>query len=524
VNTRAIFGETGWLGRAMTSAVSIGVLATARPDPRWVWVVLGAGLVAFLAGTVLMNYQPYWALGFLAYASIGSALVTGVSGSNALVLVLVPLTDVAVMAHPWRNRPIIAVGISCAGAVAVSAWWWDRSTSWYLTQLMWIAILVAFGLNRRQYEVQARQTAQLLEQTQLAQQEHARAAALDERGRIARDLHDVLAHSLGALTVQLEVAEALLADRNDTAGALDRIRRSRRLAVQGLVEARSAVAALRSDELPALPEALAALAEQHGKDHQVKVTTTTSGTPRPIPSGVTVALLGATRESLTNAGKHAPAQPIQVHLTYDDCLRLAIRNPLTREQDPIPRPATPTENPAGSPRGPGTTTAAPAGPTGDPARPANVPAGPAGDPGNTTAAPAGPTGDPARPTDGPAGPAADPGNTTVHPAGPTGGPARPAGDPGNTTAGPPEPAGGPARPAGDPAGPVGGPGSSAGHGARFPEGWERGGLVGGELEGGPNGHGFGLAGMRERLALVGGSLEAGPAGDSWLVVAEVADA
>jgi signal transduction histidine kinase len=322
----------------MTSAVSIGVLATARPEPRWVWVVLGAGLLAFLAGTFLMNYRPHWALGFLAYASISSALVTGVSGSNALVLVLVPLTDVAVMAHPWRNRPIIAVGISCAGAVAVSAWWWDRSTSWYLTQLMWIAILVAFGLNRRQYEVQARQTAQLLEQTQLAQQEHTRAAALDERGRIARDLHDVLAHSLGALSVQLELAEALLADRNDTAGALDRVRRSRRLAVQGLVEARSAVAALRSDEAPALPDALTTLAEQHEKDHQTKVTMTKSGTARPIASGITVALLGAAREALTNAGKHAPTQPIDVQLDYGDNLRLTIRNPIAmgpgRSSDP----------------------------------------------------------------------------------------------------------------------------------------------------------------------------------------------
>ncbi|MDX6263913.1 MAG: hypothetical protein QOH84_5601 [Kribbellaceae bacterium] len=342
MNTRAIFGETGWLGRAMTSAVAIGVLATARPEQRWVWVVLGAGLLSFLAGTVLMNYRPHWALGFLAYAVISSALVTGVSGSNALVLVLVPLTDIAVMAHPWRNRPIIAVGIGCAGALAVSGWWWDRSTSWYLSQLMWMAILVAFGLNRRQYEVQARQTAQLLEQTQLAQQEHARAAALDERGRIARELHDVLAHSLGALSVQLELAEALLAERNDKAGALDRVRRSRRLAVQGLVEARSAVAALRSDEVPALPEALGAMAEQHEKDHQVKVEMRAYGTPRPIASGVNVALLGAAREALTNAGRHAPGQPIDVRLDYGDSLRLTIRNPIATGQGRDSHPGEPT--------------------------------------------------------------------------------------------------------------------------------------------------------------------------------------
>lgn len=320
----------------MTSAVAVGVMATARPEQRWVWVVLGAGMLTFLAGTFLMNYRPHWALGFLAYAAISSALVTGVPGSNALVLVLIPLADIAVMAHPWRNRPIIAVGISCAACFALSAVWWDRSISWYLSQLMWTAILVAFGLNRRQYEVQARQTAQLLEQTQLAQQEHSRAAALDERGRIARELHDVLAHSLGALSVQLELAEALLADRNDTAGALDRVRRSRRLAVQGLVEARSAVATLRSDEAPSLPEALALLADQHEKDHQTKVTMTNSGTPRPIASGITVALLGAAREALTNAGRHASGQPIDVQLAYGDSLRLTVRNPIAAEQGSDP--------------------------------------------------------------------------------------------------------------------------------------------------------------------------------------------
>ncbi|MEV8372820.1 histidine kinase [Kribbella sp. NPDC056861] len=331
MNTKAIFGETGWLGRAMTSSVAIGVLATSRPSEQWVWAVLGAGLLTFLAGTALMTLRPTWAVGLLAYAAISSAFVTGVPKSNALVVVLIAITDIAVMAHPWRNRPIIVVGVACTFAYALSGWHWDRPASWFFTELMWTGILVAFGLNRRQYEVQARQTAQLLEQTQLAQQEHARAAALDERGRIARELHDVLAHSLGALSVQLEVAEGLLADRNDTAGALDRVRRSRKLAVQGLVEARSAVAALRTDEVPALPEALAAMAEQHEKDHQTEVTMTNSGTPRPIASGITVALLGAAREALTNAGKHASGQAVEVRLDYRKGVRLMVRTPGTTD-------------------------------------------------------------------------------------------------------------------------------------------------------------------------------------------------
>ncbi|HEY9336271.1 MAG TPA: histidine kinase, partial [Kribbella sp.] len=252
------------------------------------------------------------------------ALIAGYPQSNALVLVLVAITDIAVIDFRRHgNRPIVAAGIGVAAAYAGSAWLFDQSDSWYFTQLLWTAVLVAFGLNRRQYEVQARQTEQLLEQTRLAQSEHARAATLEERGRIARDLHDVLAHSLGALSVQLEVAEALLEERGDTAGALERVRRSRRLAVQGLTEARNAVAALRADAVPELPAALAGQAEQHEKDHGTAVQLTVTGHPRKLDSAVTVALLGAAREALTNAAKHAPGQTVEMRL---DGVRLSVRN------------------------------------------------------------------------------------------------------------------------------------------------------------------------------------------------------
>ena len=327
----ALHGESGWLGRALTAGVAIAVLTTARPAERWAWFVLGGGLVLFLAGTLLMTVRPYVALALLGTVAVSNALIAGLPGSNALVLVLVAIADIAVMSFPRYgvlrgNRPIVAAGIGVAAAFALSAWWWDRPDSWYFSQLLWTAVLTAFGLNRRQYEVQARQTEQLLEQTRLAQSEHARAAALDERGRIARDLHDVLAHSLGALSVQLELAEALLDERGDTEGALDRIRRSRRLAVQGLSEARNAVAALRADDVPELPEALAALAEQHEADHGSAVRLSVAGTADALGSGATVALLNAAREALTNAARHAPGQPVEVGLAYGDGVRLTVRN------------------------------------------------------------------------------------------------------------------------------------------------------------------------------------------------------
>ncbi|MFD3399778.1 sensor histidine kinase [Kribbella sp. NPDC058693] len=320
-------GESGWVGRVLTAGVVVAVLATARPADAWVWVVLSLSFVVFCIGSVLMASRPYAALGLLSAVAVTNALIAGYPQSNALALVLVGITDIAVIDFKRHgNRPIIAAGIGVAAAYAGSAWLFGQPDTWYFTQLLWTAVLIAFGLNRRQYEVQAQQTEQLLEQTRLAQSEHARAATLEERGRIARDLHDVLAHSLGALSVQLEVAEALLDERGDTEGALERVRRSRRLAVQGLTEARNAVAALRADAVPDLDQAVAALAEQHENDHGTAVRLSVTGVVARTESGVTVALLNAAREALTNAARHAPGQPVELVLAYSDGVRLSVRN------------------------------------------------------------------------------------------------------------------------------------------------------------------------------------------------------
>ncbi|MFI7062684.1 sensor histidine kinase [Kribbella sp. NPDC050124] len=325
-HTLTLHGESGWLGRGLTTVVAVAVLSTSRPVEAWAWFVLGGGLAVFLAGTVLMTARPTIALGLLASVAVGNALIAGMEGSNALVLVLVSIADIAVMDFQrYGNRPIVATGIGLAVALAFSAWWFDQPDSWYFGQLLWTAVLAAFGLNRRQYEIQVRQTEQLLEQTRRAQSQQSRAAALEERGRIARDLHDVLAHSLGALSVQLELAEALLDERDDRAAALDHIRRSRRLAVQGLSEARNAVAALRADDVPELPQALAALAEQHEADHGVAVRLAVRGEAQ-TESGVTVALLNAAREALTNAAKHSPGQRVDVDLGFQNGVRLTVRN------------------------------------------------------------------------------------------------------------------------------------------------------------------------------------------------------
>ena len=90
---------------------------------------------------------------------------------------------------------------------------------------------------------------------------HAQSAALAERGRVAREMHDVLAHSLSALALQLEGARLLAQrPRRRPRGRSPALERAHHLAAGGLTEARQAIAALRGDELPG-PERLRELAD-----------------------------------------------------------------------------------------------------------------------------------------------------------------------------------------------------------------------------------------------------------------------
>ncbi len=124
------------------------------------------------------------------------------------------------------------------------------------------------GLWRSQYRLRAEQAELAAIQAQRAEQEHVRAQVLDERARIAREIHDILAHTLGGLVVQLDAADALLGEGDDPEAGRRLVGGARRLAVEGLEETRQAIAALRADPVD-LPEALAALAAGDGRRGQI---------------------------------------------------------------------------------------------------------------------------------------------------------------------------------------------------------------------------------------------------------------
>lgn len=158
-------------------------------------------------------------------------------------------------------------------------------------------------------------------QRRRAQQETAVAEAntviLAERSHLAREIHDILAHSLSAQIVHLEGARMLLARDGDRVQALDRVERAQQLARAGLEETRRALATLRG-ESPPPDEALTELAEEFhvltGRQCEVEV----AGTPRELTPAAGLAVIRTGQEALTNVRKHAPGAQVHVRLAYED--------------------------------------------------------------------------------------------------------------------------------------------------------------------------------------------------------------
>ena len=143
----------------------------------------------------------------------------------------------------------------------------------------------------------------------------ARTAAAAERGRLAREMHDVLAHSLSALALQLETTRLLARDRGVDGVIIKAIDRAHHLAASGLDEARRAIAAERGDELPG-PERIGALADAFKQQSGLPVAVEVRGEPRELAPEARLAVYRTAQEALTNVRRHATAERVEVRLQY----------------------------------------------------------------------------------------------------------------------------------------------------------------------------------------------------------------
>ncbi|MFF4490181.1 sensor histidine kinase [Streptomyces sp. NPDC001544] len=162
-------------------------------------------------------------------------------------------------------------------------------------------------------DAEARGNAQrLLAQERAARSAEAESAALAERARIAREIHDVLAHSLSAQLVHLEAARLLIERGADREQILERVVAARGMARDGLAETRQALSALRG-ELTPLEDFLAELVSA-AAGAEVTVT----GDRRPLPAEASQAVRRVAQEALTNVRKHAHGAKVRIRLEYGE--------------------------------------------------------------------------------------------------------------------------------------------------------------------------------------------------------------
>jgi signal transduction histidine kinase len=160
------------------------------------------------------------------------------------------------------------------------------------------------------------QTRRLLLELQASRTAEAEAAMLRERSRLARDMHDVLAHSLSGLMLQLEGAR-MLSTQPDARGQLPpALDRAHHLARAGLEEARRAIAALRDEDLPG-PDRLQQLTAGFEEDSHVRTSLEITGTARELDSETALTIYRVAQEALTNIRKHAAPDRVAVSLGYD---------------------------------------------------------------------------------------------------------------------------------------------------------------------------------------------------------------
>jgi signal transduction histidine kinase len=152
------------------------------------------------------------------------------------------------------------------------------------------------------------------------------AGILDERQRMAGELHDVLAQGLTGIVTQLEAADQAAGRESDRRRHLDT---AKQLARDSLTEARRSVQALRPQQLTqaALPDALAEVVDGWSARNAVAAELITTGAPRPLLPEIETALLRTAQEALANVARHADAGRVALTLSYmEDLVTLDVRD------------------------------------------------------------------------------------------------------------------------------------------------------------------------------------------------------
>ncbi|MGA5416632.1 sensor histidine kinase [Streptomyces pseudogriseolus] len=333
--------EPGRLAFSIAFPVALGhsgamALALWRPVPGW-WLSLAATVVGALAvrAEMVVGDGDSFTWPWTAAGMIGHILVL-------LLLALRVPTRVSVEALAltalvtWVQQGLIGAR--------------DYDPTGQLAVILCTVVVVLGSALRGRREARA----ELGRQATLTAEERARRTLLEERGRIARELHDVVAHHMSVISIQAQVAPHLVQNPSDE--LKENLAGIRQNAVEALTELRRVLDVLRSEHpaaddgrdhdladgagrAPHAPQPtlgrLAALVE-NTRAAGLTVTTEVTGERRPLPPGVELSAFRIVQEALSNVLRHAPGATAHVTLAYGPrALRVEVVNTApTREPPP----------------------------------------------------------------------------------------------------------------------------------------------------------------------------------------------
>ncbi|MFI8102739.1 sensor histidine kinase [Streptomyces sp. NPDC086023] len=275
------------------------LMAMSRPVLGW-WLSLGAAFITQTAVTRVGENPWPWTLPELALHGLVLLLLALRVRPRVAVEALVLSVGFGFLAVAFNN-----FGVGYRGT-AVGA-------------LVYFGLTVVIGSALR-----ARRVArtQLVEQTSLTAEERARRTLLEERSRIARELHDVVAHHMSVISIQAQVAPHLV--ENPSEELKENLAGIRENALEALTELRRVLGVLRSESAadPANPHhPQPTLADLGGLVDNVRgagldVTTEIAGVARPLTPGVELTAYRIVQEALSNCLRHAPGSEVEVGIAY----------------------------------------------------------------------------------------------------------------------------------------------------------------------------------------------------------------
>ncbi len=293
------------------------VAAAALAGPiGWRDPVLSAAAAVFCAaaGWFLARDRPNGA-GFSLLLVTGAALVVLYGRDPTLVpLGLFLLGAMAPLQRPgWTGQAAAAAALLGYVGMEVA----QGRANWTLAATAaGTVFFVLVGRLLLRERAQRERIADLLTELEQRRDAERAASAQAERTRLARDLHDVLAHTLSGLAIQLEAARLMASADGTTPALRQAVERAHRLSRTGLDEARRAVATLHGDNLPG-PDAVERLVEEHRLATGDPARFTVTGEPFKLTAEQRVALQRTAQEALTNVRKHAPGAAVTVSLAWD---------------------------------------------------------------------------------------------------------------------------------------------------------------------------------------------------------------